>query len=399
MTDYLEPITLLPDERRRLQGAAPEHDTYRFLDLRVTIHSNSPEILSFFRQMYGRFRTDEAREGQECHSYYVLTRGVHPRGPLLLWDDDRACVLQESEGLADSADIVILGSVLRKNSGFFLIHGAALCREGRGVVLAGMSGSGKTTLALELMRRGLSFCSDEIAAISRETHLLHPFPRGIGAREGTSELIQGLDFQRGRVHETASGERKRIVDILDLSTSPLPGTCRGKCLILLDTDVQQWTAGEQGYHDVRVALKRVDPALLRDLCEIDGVDHLSSDDLGTFASVDFRIKKSRGVQRAFLDVCRNYDDSIVYRVKVVAKPPNPKQDPQLVSISKVQAGLEVLGNLQNVVANDGWMSKDASESSTATLYELLGPIGEMECYRLLVGNLNKTADLVLSLLE
>jgi hypothetical protein len=399
MTEYLEPISLSFDEQRALQSAAPRHDAYRFLDLPVTIHSNSPEILAFFRKLYGRFLIEREQVPEDAHSYYVLAHGVHPRGSLLLWDKDRACILQDNGGLADSADIVILGSVLRKNLGYFLIHGAALCLEGRGVVLAGMSGSGKSTLALELARRGLSFFSDEIAAISRETNLMHPFPRGIGAREGTSELIPGLDLRHGKLHETASGEKKRIVDIMDLCSAPVPGTCRGKCLILLDTDAEQWAKGEQGFHDVRVALKYADPALLRDLSALEGVEHLSSDSLGTFTAVDFRIAKSKAVQRMFLDVCRGYDDAIVYRVKVVARPPDPDREPELLSIPKVQAGLEVLGNLQNVVANDGWMSTDASQSSTATLYELLGPLGEMDCYRLLVGNLRKTADLVVSLLE
>jgi len=50
-----------------------------------------------------------------------------------------------------------------------------------------------------------------------------------------------------------------------------------------------------------------------------------------------------------------------------------------------------------MVVNDGSMSRNSSENIPQLLFELIDAIGGMECYRLLVGNLKKTADIIFDL--
>lgn len=44
------------------------------------------------------------------------------------------------------------------------------------------------TLVLELVRRGFKFLSDEMAALGRDDHHVHPFPRSLRIRPGSLEL-------------------------------------------------------------------------------------------------------------------------------------------------------------------------------------------------------------------
>jgi hypothetical protein len=393
MPDYLEPLSISPSAWEALKHRAGRGDYYRFFDVRAEIRSDSQTVVEFFRQTYRHFLVADVLPGEEYHNYYIITdSGIHP-DPILLWDKKRACSLLPGAALADSADVVIFGSLLRKIDTHFLVHGAALEHEGEAVILSGMSGSGKSTLALELTRRGFRFCSDEIAAISRGTHKIHPFPRAIGSRENTSELLRKIRFKPHWLHHTTSGEKKWIADIEDIFGDCIAGLCDGRYLILLET-VHRDESSPQGYHNVRIALKRIDERLIEQLAGIEGVEYSGIEMDGTFPYAGFRVRKEGNVQRAFLDVCEAFNEIVLYRVKVVSARPDPGRIPVISRVSKMEAGLELLGNLQNMAINDGWMPKDPSVDTTQVLYELLDAIADVECYRLVVGNLEKTADLI-----
>ena len=48
--------------------------------------------------------------------------------------------------------------------------------QGKGLLLVADAEHGKTTLTLELVKRGFAFLSDEVAALGRIDHRVHPFP-------------------------------------------------------------------------------------------------------------------------------------------------------------------------------------------------------------------------------
>jgi hypothetical protein len=393
MPDYLRQISLSPQEREALRHKAARGDKYRFFDVRAEIRSDSGRVTDFFRQTYRHFLDADTPAGAEYHGYHVITdSGIHP-DPVLLWDSERACSLLPGAALPDSADVVIFGSLLRKIDTHFLVHGAALETGGGAVILSGMSGSGKSTLALELTRRGFRFLSDEIAAICRSTHRIHPFPRAIGSRENTSKLLGKINFKPDWLHHTTSGEKKWIADVEDIFGDCIAEICPGRHLFLLETTPDD-EGGPRQYHNVRIALKRIDDNLLDSLAAIDGVELRGVDPDGTFPHAGFRIRKVAETQRAFLEICETYDDLVLYRVKVVGARPDPGRGPAVSAVPKMEAGLELLGNLQNMAINDGWMPKAASADTSRVLYELLDAIAPMACHRLLVGNLEETADLI-----
>jgi hypothetical protein len=395
MPDYLKPLSLSPGERETLKRRTLLEDRYRFFDVGAVIRSDSAPVMEFFRRTYRHF-LDRKAEG-EGHYYYIVAEGSIPPGPVLLWNETRACSLLPGPALADSADVVLFGSLMRKIDTHFLIHGAALEAGSGGVILSGMSGSGKSTLALELTRRGFGFCSDEIAAICRKTRMIHPFPRAIGSRENTSEFLRDIHFKPDWLHHTSGGEKKWIADIEDICGDCIGGVCRGRHLLLLDTEPHDGPRAA-GYHSVRIALKRIEEDLIERLAEMDGVEFQGLDLDGTFPYAGFTIRKDRDVQMAFLDVCEKYSEAVLYRVKVVSSRPDPARKPAITAIPTMEAGMELLGNLQNMAINDGWMARTGSADTARVLYDLIDAIAEMECHRLVVGNLEETADLVCRLI-
>jgi hypothetical protein len=397
MRGYLEPVDLSDSQIDDLKRRACFGAGFRFFDVSVAIRTDSRRVLGFFERTYGHFLDAGAPDEAGVHEYYVATGKACPDAPVLIWDTTRACSLLEGRAMADSADVVIFGSVLRKIDTHILIHGAALDSNQGGVVLAGMSGSGKSTLALELARRGLRFGSDEIAAFSRATGLVHPFPRAIGAREASSPLLEAIDFRPTWLHHTTSGEKKWVVDIDDILPDCLAGVFRGKYLLTLDTggDAGETSAGR--YHTIRVAMKEAAGDVVRALGDINGVEYIGLERDGNFPYAKFRVSKDRSTQRAFLRECERYDELILYKVKIVGKPPDPERTPEIHGIPKMDAALSLLGNLQNMAVNDGMMSADTSSRAPNILYELLGIASDMECFRLIVGNLRQTCDLVTDL--
>ncbi len=404
MPDYFEPVSLSYPDIESLKEKAHLADSYTFLDANVVLRSDSEDILRFFRETYVHFVSPSEQNvadphspqgGMDPHSYFVLSEVSAAGGPLLIWDGNRACTLAAGNALPDSADVIVFSSVLSKIKSHFLIHGASLASGGGAVVLSGLTGSGKSTLTLELVRRGLEFGSDEIAAISRETHLVHPFPRAIGSRENTLKLLEGIDLASGRIRHTTSGEKKWMVDIEDIFGASLLSACPGRYVLLLETHLGDDGKPDKTYHTIHVALKREESAFIDRLNDIEGVDHLGAGFDGRVHIAKFRVRKDKVSQRAFLDGCRDYDDLVLYRVKSVENPPDPGVEPKLFPMPAMEAALELFGNLQNLVPVDGSMPKGKDVSRI--VFELADAMSDMACYRVLVGNLEKTANLVCDL--
>lgn len=73
---------------------------------------------------------------------------------------------------------------------FAIIHSAIVEKDGKGLILPGTPGSGKSTLCAALVCEGWRLLSDEMTLISLETNEIHPFPRPIGLKNNSIEIIQ-----------------------------------------------------------------------------------------------------------------------------------------------------------------------------------------------------------------
>lgn len=73
---------------------------------------------------------------------------------------------------------------------FFIIHAAALEKDGKGIIITAASGSGKSTLCAYLVSQGWRLLSDELALISPKTMEMHGLARPINLKNQSIELMK-----------------------------------------------------------------------------------------------------------------------------------------------------------------------------------------------------------------
>ena len=162
------------------------------------------------------------------------------------------------------------------------VHGAALARERRGVIVAAASRHGKTTLALALTARGFALLSDELAAIDRDSGLVHPFPMAVGCRRGTHALLRESVFQGSPFRPS------RVLDKMFLSVGDdVPGAARPVALRSV-VFVERGAPPRDGLARYRVAFEPADPGMAEALRAIPGVESVEGDSAGRAVEMQVR---------------------------------------------------------------------------------------------------------------
>jgi len=72
---------------------------------------------------------------------------------------------------------------------YFIIHAAAVARDGLAAILPAPPGSGKSTLCAALADRGWRLLTDELTLVAPETHQIIPLPRPISLKNESLKVI------------------------------------------------------------------------------------------------------------------------------------------------------------------------------------------------------------------
>src|SRR3989337_3949929 len=232
----------------------------RFFDLEANIKSDSGKFISLFTQMYRRFQVDAplppARTWAE---FMLLTKPDNQWGKPVIILDGEVVPLGDQRLLEGYAYESILSAIVTRVRSHLLIHAGVVSFNGQGVILVADARHGKTTLVLELLRRRFSFLSDEMAALGRTDHLVHPFPRSLTVRPGTLELV---GFPNAAEY-APTWLGKLILDIEEIK----PG-CLGKAVpishivILQDQTDNNGNIPDHREQELSILLDRLDDALL-----------------------------------------------------------------------------------------------------------------------------------------
>lgn len=154
----------------------------RLLDSIVEIRSEDPDADALLSALWATMTTDDP--GEAARRYTVARDGKG--GWVATAGSSVEAVHETLWGLTDALRYRMLELCEERLQGFVTLHAAAVARDGELVLLAGESGAGKTTLTLALLEDGWTYLSDDLAPVSAETGLVHPFPKPLGVKEASA---------------------------------------------------------------------------------------------------------------------------------------------------------------------------------------------------------------------
>jgi hypothetical protein len=187
-----------------------------FHGARLRIVSNLPTIPALIREGYAFFeeKVGEPQDGGEMHPLFALScdgpgyaaacgllfgPGFHPPHCMIPLHFGRIYSISNLSYLTyltGTFFTAIVESLLYEN--FLIFHGAAVIRDGIGMMFPGALRCGKTTLTLNLLNRGFGFSSDDIILLKKGENRIYPYPRPINIRQESLTMVDGLhkDYHR-----------------------------------------------------------------------------------------------------------------------------------------------------------------------------------------------------------
>jgi hypothetical protein len=88
----------------------------------------------------------------------------------------------------------IIDTALEKMEGFYQVHGGAVVKDNRGIILPAAPGSGKTMLTVGLSMNGFQCLSDDIVLIESQSLKINPFPRNIFITEEKKAIFEKYGY-------------------------------------------------------------------------------------------------------------------------------------------------------------------------------------------------------------
>ena len=142
---------------------------YRLFDQILRV-SAPPGPQAAVESLLAALRSDPAQRNERGCAQIEIDIVAHAdRWDIMLGGQLKATC--ETASIAAEVEQLLVQTVVPATPHLLTLHAAALQRDGRTWLLAGLSGAGKTTLSLALARAGWSFGSDEIVLLGRDRDL------------------------------------------------------------------------------------------------------------------------------------------------------------------------------------------------------------------------------------
>ena len=368
----------------------------RFFDIQANIRSDAPVFIDIFKKMYHRFQTGSLSPSlQPPVDFTIKTQPEKPGDKPTLAIEGEKRPLKNPALLEGYVYENILHTILSKVRSHFLIHAGVVSLNGQGLVLTGKGGHGKTTLVLELMRRGFRFLSDEMAALGRQDHHVHPFPRSLRIRPGTLELT---DFATAAEGATKWLD-KIIIDIEKIQPAYLGKAVPPTHIVILSNPAENEQNGtDRSMQELVILVDRLDQVMIKAVGRIEGVTDVQFSDDGLLPMLRlFSIRGTLALPK-IEEICRQQQIRILNIIKDNFSRPRFDTAPQLKAIARSRAVMELLRNFQG--GHKSALLREACGGRTTQLFmELSAIIRKANCYQLFVGSLGEMADLICSLFD
>jgi hypothetical protein len=131
--------------------------------------------------------------------WYSLTAADAPGGGVDVARDGE--VLAQGQRFGDALGWVVWdvnrAAAAEAGADHLLFHSGAIESDGFGVLFPGASGSGKSTLTAGLVRAGLRYLTDELAALNMTSGRLLPYPKPITVKRGSFAVLSDIGPDAG----------------------------------------------------------------------------------------------------------------------------------------------------------------------------------------------------------
>ncbi|MCC7210598.1 MAG: hypothetical protein IT451_01990 [Candidatus Brocadia sp.] len=398
----------------------------RFYDIDVTIESDSGTFIGNFARLYRRFCTENQPSASPASLYrdsivnsaersgelrktctereavqrntrepasfkcIILSNPDNPWGRQVMICNGEVWPISDQRLLEGYAYEVILSAIITRLRSHLLVHAGVVSCNGQGVIIVANTMHGKTTLVLELVRRGFRFLSDEMAALGRCDHTVHPFPRSLWIRRGTLELT-GLS---GKAVNAPEWMDKFVFDIEEIIPDSLGAAAPVKHIIMLHNpdEVKVADVNRVG-QDVCVMIDRFDDEFLDDVRRGEGITNVRKSVYLGYPALRLWAERPNAALSAVELLCRQYKILVMDVVKGERERPTFKAGATIQKIPASQAVVGLLGHYLGGYLSDV-LHNEFAGSSTRLFMELLSIVGNARCYRISVGPLGEVADLV-----
>ena len=360
----------------------------QFFDVGVRIWSDSAEYLTRFNNLYRRFQVNAASHHPTQLDFKIITGAKHP--PQLILNGVE-WPLPDTVNLRRYIYGHILKTILNHVRSHLLFHAAVVASEDGATLIVADSFHGKTTLSLALVQRGFSFLTDETAALGRADGRIYPCLRQLSVRDG-SLAQSGFGEHAVALHPTDE-LGKQIIDIDVLKPSAVGEAQPLKQVIVLH-DLNRPKVIDEAYQ-LTIILNNLPEALENDIRELDDV--VSVEFLVTeFVKVQLEVRRRTAVFDAIEQLCDVHNVLLLDVVDKMVYRPNFDSPVELTPIAKSEAVAALLERFQG-----GYKSvilQDEYGGNTMRLFiELARLLGDADCYRLSVGDLNEMCDSICAL--
>ncbi len=347
---------------------------YRILDVNLSLESDSRELFRIFDLDYSWSR-DRSPDFQNNLDLSVV---LNPDGrePYIRNGNNHLRIASHSEKLRFSFHY-ILEQLMKHTRNYFLLHAGVASNSGRAVIIAGLSGMGKTTMIIELLKKGFMYFSDECCPISRETGLVHPYPRDLWIIPENREKTTKRDYFIRQNKEPHTAED------LGYHTARLPDKPEGLFFL---------TDGRQNDKSVRLLIKENSRIIDR----LKSLDNIEIEKLKKAPPPEWSVTypRGQGLTQTINKILNEHKDSVNFMFRVDPVSPDYNTEPELTAIQTPDMAFRLMNQMQNLKEFAGI---DNNTKPGLQMMELCELLEEVPCFLLKVGRLDQMVNLVLKL--
>lgn len=364
---------------------------YQFFDTYIHIRTNLKETLQGFDKIYWRFRRPQELDTKNpVQDLYIVQTDKHSSKLAIIFQDTHQFF--EQTEITPNLFLFVFSFILPKVKSHFLIHAATLSHKGKGTIITAHSTSGKTTLAVELIKRGIQFLSDELAPIHRVSGFIDPFPRSIGLRNLKVHDLQHLASDKIHRSPNAKGEIKWMIDPEELHSNAVAGACLCQNVIFLEPQYEE-KADLDSHPILEVSLVRISQSLLLAIKRIPGVIDVEIIQDRIFPLLRIKTENESHILQEIEESTKAYQSAIVSVVNGRTKKPDFSRKPLIKPIPKFEGTFELAKMILNAHCEASLMD-DFKGSPARMLNDLADITGSFHFYKLMVGRLDLMTDIV-----